>query len=308
MSLNTFIRSGKFRGVFWNITFAIIVSSCGHTNHPEARTAGNQLADTPKSDSTPAPLPPPEMAKVPGGMFIYGATGDQFQIYIAQSRVGFPGMKELLREALVIPPQTLSLPDFWMDEFEVTNQQFAAFLSESGYRPASSVGFLEDWEGSRYPEWAADFPVVWVSVEDARAYCHWRGARLPTDREWEKAFRGPSGRLFPWGNDLPDPETTNSGTGKMEPAGNRPGDCSQYGIYDLAGNVSELTGNQVDYKGSPSYVIRGGSFQGGIQSLLGFHRTLGVSANDRSGTVGFRCVSGRPPGESGNQPEAQGSH
>jgi formylglycine-generating enzyme required for sulfatase activity len=297
MSLSIRTQHRRFRNVFSTVVLTILFSSCGHTNQPQTRTGESRSTDAGKEHNIPAPPPPAEMAKVPGGMFIYGATERQFQIYIAQSRVGFPGMKDLLRKALVIPPQTLSLPDFWMDEFEVTNRQFAQFLAESGYQPASPTGFLKHWEDSRYPEWAADFPVVWVSVEDARAYCQWRGSRLPTDQEWEKAFRGASGRLFPWGNEMPGSETTNLGTDKLEPAGNRPEDCSQYGIYDLAGNVSELTDGQVDYHGGTSYVIRGGSFKSGIQSALGFHRTLGISSKDRSETVGFRCVSDRAPQE-----------
>ncbi|MEJ2143522.1 MAG: SUMF1/EgtB/PvdO family nonheme iron enzyme [Acidobacteriota bacterium] len=308
MSLSIYTRHMRIREIVWSVTFAIIASSCGSADQSKARTAGDEPAATVQKSSMTAPPPRVEMAEVSGGMFIYGATEDQFQIYLAQSRVGFPGMQELLHKALVIPPQSLSLSDFWMDEFEVTNRQFAEFLANTGYQPTSAVGFLQNWEAAQYPEWAADFPVVWVSVEDAQAYCHWRGARLPTDQEWEKAFRGPSGRLFPWGNKSPDPDTTNAGSGKVEPVGNRPGDCSQYGIYDLAGNVSELIGSQVDYDGGRSYVIRGGSFRDGVQSLLGFHRHLGVSENDRSESVGFRCVSDRQPQTVENRPAAAGTH
>lgn len=273
-------------------TLVTLGAGCGGSGTTD--DAGSVPAsENSQPDGAAAAPPNVEMAKVPAGLFLYGATEDQFQLYLGQTQVGFPGVKERLRNSLVIPAQPVNLPDFWMDEFEVTNRQFAAFLKSSGYQPSSRVNYLKEWQGSTYPDWAGDFPVVWVSAEDAEAYCHWRGGRLPTDQEWEKAFRGPSGALFPWGNNLPGRETTNVGTGKMEPVGNRPGDLSPFGIYDLAGNVCELVGNPVEH----DCVMRGSSFQGGLRSVIGFHRSPGLSAQDRAGNLGFRCASDRPPEE-----------
>lgn len=294
MSRNSQERERPSRSLIWMISLVMLTAACSRMSQQDAR-AGQPEKVAEEPSGAPASRSPVEMAKVPAGLFVYGATESQFQVYIAQSRVGFPGMTDLLRKALVIPPQPIDLPDFWMDRFEVTNRQFSEFLVDTGYRPASQAHFLEHWNGSQYPDWAGDFPVVWVSGKDAEAYCRWRNERLPTDPEWEKAFRGPSGRLFPWGDRLPDPDTANSGTGKIEPVGNRPADCSQYGIYDLAGNVSELTDSGSDVDTRPGYIIRGGSFQSGIQNLLGFHRSPGVPVNERSATVGFRCASDHPP-------------
>lgn len=289
----------RFPALLWAAAFALAAASCGAVEEqstlPARAAAPQSSAPSTATEPDPTPTPAVEMAKVAGGLFVYGASEQQFQIYLAQSKVGFPGMKDLFHNALVIPPVSLNLPDFWMDAFEVSNRQFSQFLVATGYQPKSWTNFLKNWNGSRYPDWAADFPVVWVSVADAEAFCRWRGGRLPSDEEWEKADRGPSGQLFPWGNDLPDPETTNCGTGKIEPVGNRPGDCSVYGIYDLAGNVSELTLNRKDSSGHSGYFIRGGSYQTGIQSLLGFHRSLGSSREERSETVGFRCVMDHVP-------------
>ncbi|MFZ0428310.1 MAG: SUMF1/EgtB/PvdO family nonheme iron enzyme [Acidobacteriota bacterium] len=281
----------------WVAAWGLVAVSCGSVEEEAALPAVPAGSAASNTTANPEPAPPPavEMSKVPAGLFVYGASEEQFQLYLGQTQVGFPGVKEAFRKALVIPARSVSLPDFWMDTFEVSNRQFSQFLAATGYQPASWTNFLKDWNGSQYPDWAADFPVVWVSEADAQAFCHWRGGRLPTDEEWEKADRGPSGKLFPWGDKLPGTETTNAGTGKMEPVGNRPGDRSQYGIYDLAGNVAELTGNQVEIDGQAGYVLRGGSFESSLQHLLAFHRSPGLSAQDRAEDVGFRCVSDRPP-------------
>ncbi len=246
-----------------------------------------------------------EPVEIPAGLFLYGATEEQFQLLLSFTRVSFPGMIERLRAMLVIPQQPVNLPRFYIDEFEVTNRQFGVFLQATGYRPTSGKNFLQHWEGaSRPPQWSLDFPVVWVSPEDGEAYCRWRGGRLPTDQEWEKAARGVDGRIFPWGNEFPEATPPNVGSGKLEPVGNRPGDQSPYGVFDLAGNAAEFTDSVVSFENHAVHTLRGGSYRGSTGNALTFVRFLGVPPDDRQESVSFRCAYDSlpsPPGQAAAQ-------
>lgn len=149
------------------------------------------------------------------------------------------------------PVHTVDLPSFDMDRYEVTYGDFKEVFPQF---------HLPNKENAQ--------PVTNVNWFEAEAYCRAVGKRLPTEAEWEKAARGPDGRLYPWGNSF-DPEKTNLG-GSPVAAGSQPGDRSPYGVYDMAGNVSEWTDSWYrPYPGSSHHsndfglthkVVRGGSF------------------------------------------------
>lgn len=243
-------------------------------------------------ETEPPPAPLEGKVGIPAGPFIFGATERMIEAYLSQSLVNFPGMAEAVRRTFITPPRTESLPRYHIDAFEVTNAQFEKFLEATGYEPANRWDFLKHWAGTVPPEWAAGFPVVWVSQQDATAYCRWAGGRLPTELEWEKAARGADGRAFPWGNTFPSPDTSNFGRDQAEPAGNRPGDVSPFQVYDLGGNVAELTETLVQVDGRRQVVTRGGSFRGAARDTLAVHRDLEADASKRRDYVGFRCVAG----------------
>ena len=118
----------------------------------------------------------------------------------------------------------MTLPAFWIDQYEVTIGQYAQFLDAL---KAASDGRRPQVRGAQYPpghsheniQWNnlydvaksggryngapvdLDCPAVFVDWFDAYAYAKWKGHRLPTEQEWEKAARGTDGRAFPWGND-----------------------------------------------------------------------------------------------------------
>lgn len=230
------------------------------------------------------------MIEIPTGAFQYGANEGHLDRLMSVSRINYGGLRERLRSMLVMPLRVVNVERFYIDEFEVTNGQFEAFMAATDYRPARPQEFLKHWEGrSVPPDWAKDFPVVWVSAEDGEAFCRWRGLRLPTDQEWERAARGTDGRIFPWGNSEAPGDGSNRGTGQLEPVGNRAGDLSADAVYDLGGNVSEWAAlPPVD--GAARYSIRGGSYASSMWDLFVYYRLTEISPSDRFDFVGFRCA------------------
>ena len=233
-----------------------------------------------------------QMIPVEGGVGIYGASEAQFQYYLKQSTVNFPGMHKTLRDRFIIPSREEIVAGFSIDQFEVTNEQFRVFVAETRYRPDDRRDYLKHWTTrTRYPEWAESFPVVWVSNKDAAAYCSWRGGRLPTEEEWERAARGNDGRFYPWGNSSPNRDDTGVfNSDQSEPVGNRAGDVSPYEIYDMGGNVSEWTASVISFQGQPKMIVRGGSFREAAREMLTYVRKMVPVSEYRSDHTGFRCT------------------
>ena len=149
------------------------------------------------------------------------------------------------------PRRELFQDGVYMDRTEVTNEAYGRFVAATGYMPPTH------WKGSVPPQEIAGRPVVCVSWHGAAAYAKWAGKRLPTAAEWERAARGRSGRVYPWGDDFsPDKGVY---AGGAEPAGSARGDRSLEGCMDMSGNVCEWTATE-DKEGCR--VICGGSWAG----------------------------------------------
>ena len=194
------------------------------------------------------------------------------------------------------------VPAFYIDRTEVTNKQFKQFLNATGYKPKYPKNFLKYWRKGSYPRGKGNHPVVWVSLDDSKAYAKWAGKRLPTEVEWQKAAQGEDGRTWPWG-DVFDPKKANMDSDGTKSVGSYKEGASPYGCLDMAGNVWEWT----DSFSSDGYHyfswIRGGSYyfakgsrwymQGG--PITNYQRTkfwYMTPALNRSGSIGFRCVRG----------------
>jgi serine/threonine-protein kinase len=124
--------------------------------------------------------------------------------------------------------QVTSLPAFYVDKTEVSNAAYAQFC-QAANRPLPE----------HFPGNQPNYPVVFVTMGDAREFAKWAGKRLPTDLEWEKAARGPDGRAFPWGNEM-EISRANTGTKGLQPVDSFPSGASQYGALQMIGNAWEL--------------------------------------------------------------------
>ena len=183
------------------------------------------------------------------------------------------------------PLHSVNIKAFYMDIYEVTYADFLKFKPQA-----------------RYQEGQANRPVRGISWYEADAYCLWRGKRLPTEFEWEKAGRGLVGQIYTWGNEF---RRDNANFEKIVlPVGQKKMDKSVFGNYDMNGNVSEWTASwyqpypdskyQDKNYGEKYRVIRGGAIHkrehGFLRefAMLSF-RNFGPPTL-RSWDTGFRCA------------------
>jgi len=220
------------------------------------------------------------------------------------SAIGIPGGLFYYQDG-----QSIVLPQFDIDPTEVTIWQYAEFLAAVGesheydhpdepadkshrnlqwdrmYRAAVEQGEMQGVKIN------INFPAVFIDWFDAYAYAKWRGRRLPTEQEWEKAARGSGGQRYPWGpDDRVGAANVYRGDAKRRWAapGTYPEDRSPYGVLDMAGNVSEWT-SSVDQSGNP--IVRGGNF--GNFSADVTRRVTNQRSLTLSDRIGFRTVSDR---------------
>ncbi len=238
--------------------------------------------------------------------------------------------------------EKLALPAFWIDQHEVTIGQYAQFLEwvEANPTEAEKLAHPEmprgkshvpvDWADKDLPgesmpgyytrarrwgkfkEAALDVnsPVFGLDWFDAYAYAKWRGRRLPTEQEWEKAARGSEGNVYPWGNE-PAPARVNSGADasrdpaqggqidgfkRWSPVDALAEDRSPFGVMGMGGNVSEWTATWAespDLGGVKVPVIRGGNW--GNPDVDTRRRLLRLDALQSDVSLGFRTVADQPP-------------
>ncbi len=309
------------------ITFVIVTSACA--------ACGKSSNDP----SAQANLPEVPMTLIPAGAFIRGS--DATDNEGLQQRYGFAAPLFVDEH----PRHTMTLPAFYIDTYEVSNAQYKAFVlatrraappfwdeigygfteaqlrakSETELRGLATDVFRLDMdtramtadaliaEMTKQQRAIDRYPAGGMTWNDAYAFCVWRGARLPSEAEWEKAARGSDGREFPWGNDW-DPKR--AGTGDEDsavegftPVGSFPQSASPYGVHDMAGNVWEWVQDwyepypnsdhtNKDY-GKKNKVVRGGSGGVGHYAIGYFYRAATRQFAEpamQSDDVGVRCA------------------
>jgi len=222
-----------------------------------------------------------EMMRIPAGSFEMGDHLD--------------GMSNAL------PVHTVELDDFYIDVHEVTVGQFKLFVEQSGYS-------YNKWNDVAKYSPGDDYPMIYVSWNDAGAYAKWAGKRLPTEAEWEYAARGGLiGKRYPGGDEIDKTKAHyagwNNGRGTTKVVGSF--EANGYGLYDMAGNVWEWCQDRWGsdyYSNSPTKnppgpdtgsfrVLRGGGWNYSTSNLRVAYRFYN-DPNNRLNRNGFRCVSG----------------
>ncbi|MCU0726797.1 MAG: bifunctional serine/threonine-protein kinase/formylglycine-generating enzyme family protein [Planctomycetes bacterium] len=236
----------------------------GREPEPETPMA-LESASLPTVEEIPEAPDAPEMMQVPAGYFVAG---------------------EDEGKDLDSPRREVHVDAFWIDRCPVTNREYARFVRTTGH-PAP-----DHWRGPIPPKHLLDHPVVWVSYQDAEEYAAWRGKRLPTPLEWQKAARGTDGRRFPWGEeeDLSRLNCKESNIGQTTAAGSYPRGASPCGCLDMGGNVSEWVQGKYGPSGGPWIrAVCGGSFRDPIlRSRCASRR--GYQDGGKAPYVGFRCA------------------
>ena len=277
---------------------SIFMVSCGDDDDDDIDTV-----EQPPAMEPPPPAAPEGMVLIPAGEFQMGSNAPE-------------------AENDEQPVHTVYVDAFFMDKYEVTNEQYKQFILanpdwEKDRIDKRSIdgNYLKHWNGNDYPPGTANHPVVEVSWYAAMAYAGWVGKRLPTEAEWEYAARGGLvGKKYPWG-DIIDLGKANYGgnVGDTTVVGKYP--ANGYGLHDMAGNVWEWCLDEYNkdfYFISPREnplsgantmdrvinnftdvelfrVLRGGSWRLKPRTLRVAARSRGVAA----GTLydgGFRCA------------------
>ncbi len=247
------------------------------------------------------------MEQVPAGEFTMGSDADAALAECQKYR------SDCQRDWFVAqePVHTVYLDDFSIDVYEVTNALYAECVAEGVCAAPASADSATRTNYYNDPIYA-DYPVINVTWFDANTYCQWRGARLPSEAEWEKAARGVDARTYPWGEGLDcsranyyDSSKNDYCVGDTTEVGRYESGVSPYGVYDLAGNVWEWVADwyAADYyaalgdgarnpqgpAGGDSRVLRGGAWNNSEYDVRSAYR-FGVEPDLRFYYVGFRCA------------------
>ncbi|MBI5234705.1 MAG: SUMF1/EgtB/PvdO family nonheme iron enzyme [Deltaproteobacteria bacterium] len=207
------------------------------------------------------------MVLIPAGEFVMGASESYGMVGID---IGIDSL----------PEHKVYLDSFYIDMYEADNHEYRRFIKATGF-PELRLWlppYVQD-----YPPPVDSAPVSDLTWFEADAFCRWKGKRLPTEEEWEKAARGSDARRFPWGNvwkadianteeykfKMQTPEDLARGyfTYTVAPPGTFKEDVSPYGVYDMGGNVMEWTSSW--YKPYPGATLKRESFGEKFRVLRG---------------------------------------
>ena len=256
------------------------------------------------------------MVVIPAGRYVAGSTPEEraaaYDDYQATAK------RDVARENHWFDREeerhVAQLPAFRIDLLPVTQAEYAEYVATGKVKAPTmdaatwrAQGFSQDyevevrryvWRDNRPPPGREDHPVVLVSWRDAAGYCAWRGHRLPTAAEYEKAARGDNGLAYPWGNtfDAARLDSAVAGPRDTEAVGNFPGGASPFGVLGMAGNAFEWTATPWREPGASvtepatKMTVKGSAWDdfGGVGRGASGH---GRAVDARHVIVGFRCAA-----------------
>ena len=249
-------------------------------------------------DTWVSPLDGMTLAYIPAGQYLIGSLDSDPNAWISEK-----------------PQHKVELSGYWMDKTLVTNAMYAKCV-QAGACPEHKIDISYTRDSYYSNAKFANYPVIYVTWNDAQTYCAWAGRILPTEAQWEVSARGSDGRKFPWGNSPPSCNLLNYAvslsmnfggssttcTGDTTDVGKYPQGASPYGLLDMAGNVWEWV---ADWLG-PNYlvephvnptgpasgdlrVIRGGYYFTDAKYVRATMR-VGHDPTDATDFIGFRCA------------------
>ena len=238
-----------------------------------ATTGGSATAATAATSATTAATGPKDLPTLPSAQGMVQIPAGTYTVGAAQSDDSHVAEKQV------------DLKAYFIDEREVDMTSYARFVTDTKTAPPPSfVG----WTGNTPPAHAEFQPVRGVTPEQAAAYCTWAQKRLPSEAEWEVAARGRDKNLWPWGNTF-DPANFPTANNGIWDTGSVPGNKSEFGVYDMAGNAWEWVGEAYADVPSGKHVYRGGGLGLNVDMTT---REFGSesSTQDLNG-AGFRCAA-----------------
>jgi formylglycine-generating enzyme required for sulfatase activity len=281
----------------YTIVCCIFLAGCTGTTPQEAQKTAEArayrllLTPTPTPTITPSPTIPPTATPLP----------DKFTDAKGAAMQAIPAGKFIMGTKDYGEDHQVTLDAYYIDKYEVTNAAYKLCVDAGSCLPPIS-NFKMYYEKPEY----ADYPVTYVDWNMAKTYCEWRGARLPTEAEWEKAARGTDGRIYPWGENI-GCDKANYGNelcvGDLSKVGSYESGKSPYGIYDMTGNALEWVNDWYDesyYENSPFHnplgpdhgqhrSVRGGSWVYSdtlVTSSIRYEEDPTYNNDD----LGFRCA------------------
>ena len=241
----------------------------------------------------------PGMAYIPAGAVQIGNAEEELRkhfstVELKDAQIAFSDFLDYS----TFPPRTEQVPAFWMDKYETSNAEYAKFVLATGHSvPTGHSSPEEKWNGNNPPPGREQFPVTMITHADAVAYAEWAGKKLPTERQFVRAFRGDGTSLYPWGNTWEPARAVvyeNLAFGGLSKVNETPRDVSPFGIFNLVGNVTEMLREKLNRDGRTWVVVRGARLSpGDAIRVIASHYTL-QTEGAMIGKTGFRCVHEGP--------------
>ena len=242
---------------------------------------GTALADSSKV------VAPKEMVLIPAGEFLMGSAEGT-------------GRKD------EYPQHTVYLDAYWIDRYEVTGSNFEEYLAQNPKQHPTITG----WHDRKVRPGMERKPVIGLTWKRCRNYCLWRGKRLPTEAEWERAAGGRKHRTYPWGEALPDETRAHFNRccfidkgDTLREVGSLELGKTPEGVYEMSGNIAEWVFDWYDaryYQKSPGknpqgppkgkyHVVRGGAWNSLPDYMRVSHR-YGQNDGQEFYGIGCRCA------------------